>query len=125
MVQWVKNTTAVAHVTLEVWVRSPAWHSGLKDLTLLQLYLGFNPWPGNFHRPQAWPKKTNKKGESSIYRSKYMGSQQGYPYLYLHIYIHIYLYLPIQLHLYVFPYIFISICMYIHMFLISCRSIHI
>ena len=30
--QWVKNLTAAA------WFRSPAWHSGLKDLTLLQLW---------------------------------------------------------------------------------------
>ena len=30
MVQWVKNLTAVAQVALEVWVWSPAQHSGLK-----------------------------------------------------------------------------------------------
>ena len=40
LVQWVKNPTAAAQVTLEVWVRFPAWHSGLKDLVLLQLWLG-------------------------------------------------------------------------------------
>ena len=30
MAQWVKNLTAVAHVTAEVQVRSPAQHSGLR-----------------------------------------------------------------------------------------------
>ena len=30
--QWVKNLTAVARETVKVWVRSPAWYSGLKDL---------------------------------------------------------------------------------------------
>ena len=51
--QWVKNLTAVAWVTAEVWVPSLAWHSGLTDLALLQLqhrsqlwWLRFNPWPG-------------------------------------------------------------------------------
>ena len=33
----VKNSTAAAQVTAEVLVRSPAQHSGLKDLELLQL----------------------------------------------------------------------------------------
>ena len=58
MVQWVKNLTAAAQVIAEAWVQSLAQCSGLKDLTLLQLqrrsqlWLGFNPWPGNFHTPQ-------------------------------------------------------------------------
>ena len=53
-VQWVKNPTEVAQVAAEVWVWFPACHSGLKDPALLQLqprsqlWLGFNPWPGNF-----------------------------------------------------------------------------
>ena len=32
MAQWVKNLTAVAQVTVEVWIRSPAQCSRLKDL---------------------------------------------------------------------------------------------
>ena len=35
--RWIKNTIAVAHVTAEVQVRSPAHLSGLKDPTLLHL----------------------------------------------------------------------------------------
>ena len=49
MVQWVKNVTAAAPVTVEV--RSLAWCSGLKDTALPQLQLGFNPWSGDFHMP--------------------------------------------------------------------------
>ena len=37
LVQWVKNLTAVAWVSAEVWVQSPAWRSGLKDPVLPQL----------------------------------------------------------------------------------------
>ena len=54
MAQWVKNLTVLAQVAMEVWVQSPAWCSGLKDLVLLQLrdslklQLIFNPWSGNF-----------------------------------------------------------------------------
>ena len=52
MVQWVKNLTAEAWVAVEVWVRSLAQQSRLKDLALCrhnyrsQLQLGFNPWSG-------------------------------------------------------------------------------
>ena len=38
MVQCIKNPTAVTLVTVEVWVRSPPQHSGLKDLVLPQLW---------------------------------------------------------------------------------------
>ena len=37
----------------------------VKDLALLQmwrrskLWLGFDPWPGNFHTLQVWPKKSS------------------------------------------------------------------
>ena len=41
--QWVKNPTAVAQVTVEEQVQSLARHSGLKDLEILHLRLGFNP----------------------------------------------------------------------------------
>ena len=34
MAQWVKNPTAVAQVTAEAQVQSPAPHSGLKDPAL-------------------------------------------------------------------------------------------
>ena len=27
----------------------------------LQLWLGFDPWPGNFHVPWVWPRKEKKK----------------------------------------------------------------
>lgn len=55
MVPWVKNLTAAAGVAAKVQVQFPNQHSGLKDLALLQLWLRFNPWPGNFHVPQVWP----------------------------------------------------------------------
>ena len=51
VMQWVKNPTAVAPVTVGVRVRSLAWHSGLKDPVLPQLWLGFSPWLGNFFMP--------------------------------------------------------------------------
>lgn len=35
MMQWAKNPTEVALVTAEVWVPSPAWCSGFKDLAAL------------------------------------------------------------------------------------------
>lgn len=53
VIQWVKNMTAETQVAVEAWVRSTAWHGGLKDPVLLQLQhrsllqLGFNPWLGN------------------------------------------------------------------------------
>ena len=61
MAQWVKNPTAAGQVTEEVWVQSPAHLSGLKDPLLPQLWLRFNPWPGNFHMHQEWPFKKEKK----------------------------------------------------------------
>ena len=51
-------------VSVVVQVPSPAWHSGLKDLALLQLQhksklqLVFNPWPRNFHILWVQPLKT-------------------------------------------------------------------
>ena len=50
MVQWVKNMTAA-----EVWVQFLAQRSGLKDLVLPQLRLGFNPWPRSLHMLCMWP----------------------------------------------------------------------
>ena len=50
------RNTAAAEVPAEAqWVESPVQNSGLKDPAMLQLrlmsqlWLGFNPWPGNFH----------------------------------------------------------------------------
>ena len=45
------NLTAVAQVTAEIQVQSPAQSSGLKYLELQQLQLGFSPWPRKFHMP--------------------------------------------------------------------------
>ena len=65
MAQWVKNLTAAARVPLKAQVRFPTWGSGLKDLALLQLrcrsqlWLGFNPWPRNFHMPRVQSLKNN------------------------------------------------------------------
>ena len=59
MAQWVKNPTAAAWFAAKVQIRSPVWHSGLKDPALLQLWrrsqlwLTFNPWPRNFHMPPS------------------------------------------------------------------------
>ena len=39
MTPWVKILTAVAQVITEVWVQSPAWLRGLKDLMLPELRL--------------------------------------------------------------------------------------
>lgn len=38
-------------------VRSPAWHTGLNDMALLQLWLGLGSWPGNFHMSHCSHKK--------------------------------------------------------------------
>ena len=46
----------------------PWWPSGLRDLVLLMLWLrsqlwcGFDPGPGNFHRTQAWPEREGESG---------------------------------------------------------------
>ena len=33
----------------------------VKDLALSPLWLGFDPWPGNFHMPWKSPKNENSK----------------------------------------------------------------
>ena len=63
MVQWIKNLTAGAWVTVEAWVRSSAQCSGVKNPVLLQLQLGFNPWPSNFHMLLVRPFGKKKKKE--------------------------------------------------------------
>ena len=55
VVQWVKNPTAAAQVTLEVQVQSMA-SQRVKGSALLQLQLRrFDPWPGNFYMLQVHP----------------------------------------------------------------------
>ena len=44
-------------VPVAQWIKDLAW--SLQWLRLL-LWLGFHPWPGKFHVPQAWPKKKKK-----------------------------------------------------------------
>ena len=52
----------------------------VKDLVLsLQqlrslLWHGFNPWPGNFHMPQAWPKKCEFVTLSNFHLRNYFTS---------------------------------------------------
>ena len=62
--QCVKNPAAAAGVTVEEWVQSLAWCSGLKYMALLQLGLGFNPWPENFHMPRVGHNNFLKKKRS-------------------------------------------------------------
>ena len=57
--QWVRDLTAMARVASEVQVRFSAQRSELKDPTLPRVWLGFSPWPGNFHVVQEQP-LTNK-----------------------------------------------------------------
>ena len=35
----------------------------VRDLALSLLWPEFSPWPGNFHRPQVWPKEEGGGGE--------------------------------------------------------------
>ena len=66
MVQWVTNLTAAVRGAAEVQVLSPAWCSVLKDPALLHLWLGFSPWPRNFHMPQVQPFKKERKGRYHV-----------------------------------------------------------
>lgn len=43
----------------------------VEDQALLWLQLRFDPWPGNFHMPQVWPKKERMKGIGGV------GSPEG------------------------------------------------
>ena len=59
MAQWVKNLTAVPLVPKESRIGARAQRSGFKNQVLLQpghrfqLWLGFSPWPRNFHVPRV------------------------------------------------------------------------
>ena len=74
--KWVKNLTAVAQVTVEVQVQSPAWCTGLTNLALLHLQhmlhlrLRFNLWPGNFPMSWVWLKKKKPKIKSLVFNRK-------------------------------------------------------
>ena len=57
--QWIKNLTAGAWVTVVAQARSSGHCSGLKDPMLLWLWLGFNPWPRNFH--MLWMQASKKE----------------------------------------------------------------
>ena len=59
--EWVKNPTASAWVTAEVWVRFPAWYSWLKGLVLPQRRLRFDPWDFCMPWVQQFKKKKKKK----------------------------------------------------------------
>ena len=60
-IEVVKKPTAAAQVAMEVRVPSLTLHSGLKNPALpqlwhtVQLWLGFDPCPGNFHMPWVQP----------------------------------------------------------------------
>ena len=58
MVQWVNNPACLYGGTGLI----PGPVQWLKDLALLQLWLRFSLWPGNFHLLWVWPKK-KKNGE--------------------------------------------------------------
>ena len=63
---WVKNPTAAAQVAAEVWVWSPAQHSGLRDPIYPQLWrFRFKPWPRNFSR--LWHGHKKKKTISNFF----------------------------------------------------------
>ena len=65
MVQWVKDLTTVAHITVEVWVYSLAQHSGLVSGVAPACGIGHSCGVGlisslgNFHRLQVRLKQKN------------------------------------------------------------------
>ena len=61
MAQWAQNPPAVALVPVKAWVRFPAWSNWLKDPALLQLQLGLDPWPRNFHMQWVWKEGRSKR----------------------------------------------------------------
>ena len=62
MAKWVNNLACLCEGSGSI-PRQAQW---IKDLVLvqlwcrLQLWLGFDPWPGNVHMPWVWPKKKKK-----------------------------------------------------------------
>ena len=72
MVQWVKNLAAVAPVAAKAQVQSLARNSRLEDPVLpqrqckSQLWLRFNPWPGNLCMLRVQPLKKNNNNKNKI-----------------------------------------------------------
>ena len=50
----------------------------VKDLALSLLWCRFDPWPGNFHMPWAWPKKEKEKEKKQIGTRKLKLMALGY-----------------------------------------------
>ena len=65
MAQWVKYLTLSLGSTGSI----PGPMQWVKDLALPQLWLGFDPWPGNFYMLRVWlkKKKTNKTKPQNIF----------------------------------------------------------
>ena len=55
MEQWVKNLTTAVQAVAEVQVQSLVQGRGLKDSTLLKLWLRLDPWPGTLHMTLVQP----------------------------------------------------------------------
>ena len=72
VVQWVKYPNEGVGVAVEAWDHSQAWHSGLKDLVLPQLWPRINPWHENSHTQQVWSKKKEKWNETHLPLSKFL-----------------------------------------------------
>ena len=66
MVQWIRNPTAVAQVTVESEDPIPGLGRSLRGACVaeaavkVQQQLGISPWPGSFHMPWVWPLKKKK-----------------------------------------------------------------
>ena len=71
MAQWINTLTRAARVAAEAQAGSLAQHGGLKDLVLLQLWLGFSVWPGNFMCHRCGHKKERQKDNPQTWR-KYL-----------------------------------------------------
>ena len=68
MVQWVKNTTAVAWVTVEARVQSWPW---VKGPGVAAAVAQIQSWPKNFRMPWVWPLKKKKKKRGTIQDGEY------------------------------------------------------